>query len=153
MPLQLLHWLANPLTSCPPPPDTHTHPHSHQPLHLYCPLPPLPRRPDSYLCDLGLALQGTLTESETPIVPPQPPGCPNMLMTSCQCAYKQNDMTYCNYRSHQRRNENSGGRGGAVTRRRTRSAPDVFGDVRVLFLCALFFQDGAFFFFVHWLYF
>lgn len=144
MPLQLLHWLANPLTSAPSPPPPHTLPSASTPL-LPSAAPP-PAAPDSYLRDLRLALQGSLIESETPIVPPQAPGCPNMLMTSCQCAYKQNDLTYCNYRSHQSRNENSGGRGGAVTRRRTRSAPDVFGTFEFCFF-VLYFSKMFFFLF------
>lgn len=80
----------------------HTLPSASTPL-----LPPL--RPSSYpLPQWPLAhVTGSPPPSETPIVPTQPK-CPQMLMTCCHSAYKQNDMIYCNYRFHQLRNENVG---------------------------------------------
>lgn len=81
--------------------------HAHTSISLYTFTAPL--RPSSYpLPQWPLAhVTGSPPPSETPIVPTQLK-CPQMLMTCCHSAYKQNDMIYCNYRFHQLRNENVG---------------------------------------------
>lgn len=81
-----------------------------------------------------------------PIVPPQP-DCPKMLMTCCQSAYKQNDMTYSNYRSHRRRNENRGMGERSELREKSLGSRCVLGAPLIktrtfcLFVMDLFFQD------------
>lgn len=84
-----------------------------------------------------------------PIVPPQP-DCPKMLMTCCQSAYKQNDMTYSNYRSHRRRNENRGMGERSELREKSLGSRCVLGAPLIktrtfcLFVMDLFFQDVFF---------
>lgn len=120
-----------------------THAHTSISLYTFTAPHPLPQWPLAHVTS-------SPPPSETPIVPTQPK-CPEMLMTCCHSAYKQNDMIYCNYRFRQLRNENAGvgrrstvGEGLAQLPTDSRRCSDK--DLLILFL--FFFYFSKMFFFV-----
>lgn len=120
-----------------------THAHTSISLYTFTAPHPLPQWPLAHVTS-------SPPPSETPIVPTQPK-CPEMLMTCCHSAYKQNDMIYCNYRFRQLRNENArvGRRstvGEGLAQLPTDSRPCSDKDLLILFLFFFYFSKMFFLF-------
>lgn len=118
-----------------------THAHTSISLYTFTAPHPLPQWPLAHVTS-------SPPPSETPIVPTQPK-CPEMLMTCCHSAYKQNDIIYCNYRFRQLGNENAGvGRrstvGEGLAQLPTDSRPCSDKDLLILFLFFFYFSKMFF---------